>query len=136
MAPDGGGGRTFRTGLGAIGVVAAGILAAVFLRGGGGSGSGGTGTGAGAGSGTGASSTTQMALPAQPQRPLKVTIRENNYLVNERPVDLVVLTELAAKVPPGTGPAVTIERSPSSRAKAENDLKDALTKKQIPFASD
>jgi hypothetical protein len=119
-------------GVGAIGVVAAGIVAAVFLRGGGGSGSGGTG----AGSGTGAGPTTQMALPAQPQRPLKVTIRENNYVVNERPVDLVVLTELADKVPPGTGPAVMIERSPSSRAKAENDLKDALTKKQIPFASD
>jgi len=121
-------------GLGTIGVVAAGIIAAVFFRGGGGSGSGGTGTGTG--SGTGASSTTQVGLPAQPQRPLKVTIRENNYVVNERPVDLVVLTELATKVPPGTGPAVMIERSPSSRAKAENELKDALTKKQIPFASD
>ena len=122
-----------RMGVGTIGVAALAVLAAIFFRGGGGSGSGGTGTGSGT---SGNPAATQAVLPAQPQRPLRVSIRENDYVINERPVDLVTLTSLAEKVPAGTGPAVMIERSPSSRAKAEQDLKDALNKKQIPFASD
>lgn len=127
----GGGGKTMRVGLGTIGVVGLAILAAVFFRGGG-SGSGGGGS---TGSGTGAP-TTQTMAPAQPQRPLRITIRENNYVVNERPLDLATVAELASKVPAGSGPAVMIERSPSSRAKAETDLKDALNKKQVSFTSD
>jgi hypothetical protein len=130
---DASGGRTMRMGVGTIGVVGLAVLAAIFFRGGGGSGSGGTGSGSGT---TGNSPSTQAMLPAQPQRPLRVTIRENDYVINERPVDLVTLTELAGKVPPGTGPTVMIERTGSSRARAEQDLKDALNKKQIPFASD
>jgi hypothetical protein len=126
----GGGGKTMRVGLGTIGVVGLAILAAVFFRGGG-SGSGGSGSGTGTGA-----PTTQTMIPAQPQRPLRVTIRENEYVVNERPLDLATVTELAAKVPAGSGPAVMIERSPSSRAKAETDLKDALNKKQVSFTSD
>jgi len=51
-------------------------------------------------------------------------------------VDLVTLTDLAAKVPAGSGAAVMVERSPTSRAKAENDLKEALAKKGITFTSD
>ena len=129
---DASGGKTMRMGVGTIGVVALAILAAIFFRGGGGTGTGGTGSG----SGSSGNATTQAMLPTQPQRPLRVVIRENDYVVHERPVDLVTLVDLAGKVPTGTGPAVMIERSPSSRAKAEQDLKDALNKKQIPFASD
>lgn len=125
----GGGGKTMRVGLGTIGVVGLAILAAVFFRG------GGSGSGGGAGTGTG-TPTTQTMVPAQPQRPLRITIRENDYVVNERPLDLATVTELAANVPAGSGPAVMIERSPSSRAKAETDLKDALNKKQVSFTSD
>lgn len=129
-----GGSKTMRMGVGAIGVAALGILAAIFFRGGGGSGTGGTGTGSGA--------TTMSSLPnppmapATPQRPLKVVIRENDYEVNGRPVDAETLTDLASKVPAGSGPAVIIERAPSSRAKAEADLRDTLNKKGISFASD
>ena len=130
---DTGGGKTMRLGLGTMGVVGLAILAAIFFRGGGGSGSGGAGTGTG--SGTGAA-TTQKMVPAQPQRPLRVVIRENDYLVDDRPVDLATLMDLVAKVPPGSGPAVMVERTPSSRAKAENDLKEALNKKQVSFTSD
>jgi hypothetical protein len=127
-----GGGRTFRLGLGTIGVAAAAIVAAIFLRGGGGSGSGGAGTGTGSNSAT----PSQTIAPSPPQRPLKVTIRENDYVVDGKPVDLVTLVGLADKVPPGSGAAVSVQRSPSSRAKAENDLKEALAKKGIAFTSD
>jgi hypothetical protein len=127
-----GGGRTFRLGLGTIGVAAAAIVAAVFFRGGGGSGSGGTGTG----SGVQTSLPNQTMAPSQPQRPMKVTIRENSYVVDGQTVDLVTLVDMANKVPPGSGAAVTVQRSQSSRAKAENDLKDALAKKGIAFTSD
>jgi hypothetical protein len=120
-------------GVGLIGAVAAVTALMIFLRGGG-SGSG-TGSGSGAGPGTGAP-TTQTLLATQPTRPLKVTIQESNYLVSGRSVDLDAVTDLAAKVPAGSGPAVLVERSPSSRAKAENDLREALDKKSIPYASD
>ncbi|HZN68917.1 MAG TPA: hypothetical protein VFB66_26795 [Tepidisphaeraceae bacterium] len=127
-------GRTLATGLGVIAVVGAATLLAILFRGGG-SGSGGTGTGAGSGTGTGTTMpATQAALPQQPQRPLKVTIQESTYLVNGQPVDLATLTQLAAKVPPGEGAAVLVDRSPTSRAKAEKDLLDSLTKQGISHA--
>jgi hypothetical protein len=126
-------GRTTAVGVGVIGVVGVATLLAILFRGGSGTG---TGTGSGTGAGTGAAPATQMLLSAQPQRPLKVVIRESTYVVNGTPVELTTLTDLAAKVPPGEGVAVVIERSPSSRAKAEQDLKDALTKKGISNASD
>jgi hypothetical protein len=127
-----GGGRTFRLGIGTIGIAAAAIVAAIFLRGGGGTGTGGTGTGTGSNS----AAPSPAAAPSQPQRPLKVTIRENDYVVDGQTVDLVTLVDYAGKVPPGGGAAVTVQRSPSSRAKAENDLKEALAKKGITFTSD
>ena len=133
MAEYGGSGRTMRVGVGAIGVVAIGIVAAIFFRGGG-SGSGGTGTGAGSGTGTGAA--TQAVLPAQPQRPLKVTIRENDYVVNGHPVDLMTLIDMAGKVPPGEGAAVVVERAGSSRAKAEVELFAALDKRGVKYVKD
>ena len=125
-------GRTMAVGVGIVGVVGVATLLAILFKGGG-TGTGGTGTGTGT---NGNPAATQTMLPAEPQRPLRVTIRENDYIVNDRPVDLMTLTELAGKVPAGTGPAVMIERSPTSRAKAEQELRDALNTKQIPFASD
>jgi len=121
-------------GLGTIGVVAAGIIATVFFRGGGGGGSGGTGTGTGSGPNAGA--TTQAALPAQPQRPIRVTIRENSYVVNGQPVDLTTLLDLAGRVPAGDGAAVAVERSGSSRAKAEEELFTSLDKRGIKYVKD
>src|SRR4051812_4732426 len=107
-----GGGRAFRAGAGTIRVVAAGTPAARFFRGGGGGSSGGGGTGTGSNS----SPSNQPVAPAQPQRPLRVTIRENGYVVDGKTVDLVTLVGMTDKVPPGGGPAVTVQRSPSSRA--------------------
>jgi len=129
---DAGGGKTVRLGVGTIGVVALGVLAAIFFKGGGGTGTGGTGTGAG----NHATPPAQSVVSAPPQRPLKVTIRESSYVVNGQPVDLVTLTDLATKVPPGDGPAVTVQRSPSSRAKAENDLWEVLNRKAITYSRD
>lgn len=127
-------GRTMAVGVGIVGVVGVLTLLAILFNGGG-SGDGGTGTGAGAGAGT-TLPATQSLLASQPQRPLRVTIRENSYVVNGQAVDLTTLTELAAKVPEGDGPAVIVERSPSSRAKAENDLKEAMGQKGIRLAMD
>ena len=129
-------GRTVAVGVGVVGVVGLATLLAIFFKGGG-TGDGGTGTGAGVGTGSGPTSpATQTMLAAEPQRPLRVTIRENDYVVNGRPLDLAALTEMAGKVPAGSGAAVMVERAPTSRAKAEQDLKDALTKKGISFTSD
>lgn len=128
------GSKTMRMGVGVIGVAALGILAAIFFRGGGGSGTGGTGTGSGAT--TMSSLPDQTMAPATPQRPLKVVIRENVYEVDGRPVDTETLADMASKIPAGSGPAIMIERAPSSRAKAEADLRDMLNKKGITFASD
>ena len=141
MAPPRGhlnSGRTMAVGVGVIGVVGVLTVLAILFNGGG-SGDGGTGTGAGAGAGAGPGATqpaTQSLLASQPQRPLRVTIRESSYVVNGQTVDLATLTEMAARVPEGDGPAIVVERSPTSRAKAENDLKDAMGQKSIRFAMD
>ena len=132
-------GRTMAVGVGVIGVVGVVTLLAILFNGGG-SGDGGTGEGAGRNTeiGTGAATTGPVtpAMLTTPVRPMKVSIRESEYLVGGRPVDLETLTDLAAKVPAGSGPAVLVERTPSSRAKAEQDLKDALQKKGITPAFD
>ena len=127
-------GRTMAVGVGVIGVVGVLTLLAILFNGGG-TGDGGTGEGAGSGTGPGtgtaATSPVTPAMLTAPTRPMKVTIQESDYLVNGRPVDLEALSDLAGKVPAGSGPAVLVERTPSSRAKAEQDLKDALQKKGI-----
>jgi hypothetical protein len=129
-------------GAGVVGVVVAATLAAIFLRGG--------GSGSGAGSGTGPSigtgnmtETTALVPQTQaivasytPERPMKVTVQESNYIVGGHAMSLEQLGELLAKVPEGSGPGVTIERAPSSRAKAEQDLKEALDKRKMTYASD
>lgn len=130
------GGRTMAVGVGVIAVAGLATLLAILFKGGG-TGTGGTGPGAGSGTGTGLTPTTQSLISTTNlQRPLKVTIRENDYLVNGRPVDLATLSDLASKVPAGSGAAVMVERAPSSRAKAENDLKAELTKKGVSFTTD
>ena len=127
--------RTMGAGIGLIGVAGVATLLAILFRGGGGTGTGGTGTGQGTGTRASTSPTTQT-LAAEPTRPLKVRIEESNYVVDGRQVPLESLTDLAAKVPAGSGPAVLVERALSSRAKAEKDLKEALDKKGITHASD
>ena len=127
--------RTIGAGLGIAGLVGAATLLAILFRGGG-TGSGGSGEGAGRGTGPGTGAPTTQAMLAEPTRPLKVRIEESNYLVNGKPVPLDSLTDLASRVPAGSGPAVLVERAPSSRAKAENDLRDALNKKGVTHASD
>ena len=67
-----------------------------------------------------------------PQRPLRVQIDGNRYLVDNREVDIPTLTQLATQVPPGDGPAVEIKRTETSRVKAEQDLKAALDKDKLP----
>ena len=130
--------RTMGAGVGIAALVAVGTLLAILFGRGGGSGSGGTGPGAGSGTGpgTGSPATQSLAATLPTTRPLRVTIQESDYLVAGRPMDLATVTDIAAKVPAGSGPAVLVERAPSSRAKAENDLREALDKKGIPHASD
>ena len=127
-------------GVGLIGAVGLVTVLMILFRGGGGTGTGGTGPSAGTagtGSSTGGPPTTAAFLATLPtSRPLKVTIQESDYVVAGRPLDLATVTDLAARVPAGTGPAVLIERPGSSRAKAEVDLREALDKKGIPHAQD
>ena len=127
--------RTMGAGIGLIGAAGVVTLLAILFRGGG-TGSGGSGSGAGRGTGPGTGPATTQDVTAEPTRPLKVKIEESNYVVDSQPLSLEGVTELAAKVPAGSGPAVLVERAPTSRAKAENDLRDALNKKGIPHASD
>ena len=127
--------KTMGAGMGLIGVAAVATVLAILFRGGG-TGTGGSGTGAGKGTGPGTSPAATQAMVAEPTRPLKVKIEESNYVVDDQPLSLDAVTELAAKVPTGSGPAVLVERAPTSRAKAENDLRDALNKKNISHASD
>jgi hypothetical protein len=70
--------------------------------------------------------------PLAPQRPLRVQIEGNRYLVDGREVDLPTITQMAAQVPPGEGPAVEVKRNESSRVKAEQDLKVAIEKEKLP----
>ena len=133
--------KTMGAGVGLIGAVGLVTVLMILFRGGGGTGTGGTGPGAGAGPGTGSGTvgppTTAAFLASLPtSRPLKVTIQESDYVVAGRPLDLATVTDLAARIPAGTGPAVLIERPGSSRAKAEVDLREALDKKGIPHAQD
>jgi hypothetical protein len=123
-------------GVGIAALVGVGTLLAILFGRGGGLGTGG---GSGSGSGTGPGSTspaTQSLAATQPTRPLRVTIEGDNYVVNSRTVDLATVTDLASRVPPGDGVAVVIERPPTSRAKAEVDLTEALDKKGIRHGSE
>jgi len=70
--------------------------------------------------------------PATPKRPLRVTIKGESYLIDNTETDLPTVMRLASQVPPGDGPAVEITRAGSSRVKAEQELKDALDKQNIP----
>ena len=131
-------GRTMAVGVGVVGVVGVLTLLAILFNGGG-TGDGGTGEGAGRGSGTGAgnpATQTMLAQPQQPQRPMRVSIRDNNYVVNGQNHDLATLVDMATKVPPGEGAAVLVERSATSRAKAEEELFAALDKRGVKYSRD
>jgi hypothetical protein len=77
-------------------------------------------------------SSTQKPAAQPAQRPLRVQIDGTRYLVDGKEVDLPTLTHMAAQVPPGDGPAVEVKRTESSRVKAEQDLKAALEKENLP----
>lgn len=138
-------GKTVAAGVAIAAVAGVAILASIFMRGG--------GTGSGAGSGTGPAEgagsaeprpaaslqTTQPApevMTAGTTRPMKVIVRESSYFVDGRQVDLAQLVDLAEKVPDGPGVPILIEREPTARAKAEEDLKAALNQRSIVFGTD
>jgi hypothetical protein len=77
-----------------------------------------------------------MLASFTPERPIQVTVHESSYVVNGQSLELKQVTDLVARVPAGAGPAVTIERDPTSRAKAETDLKEALDQQKVPYTSD
>ena len=72
------------------------------------------------------------AQPQPTQRPLRVQIDGTRYLVDGKEVDIPTITRLASQLPPGDGPAVEIKRNETSRVKAEQDLKSALEKQNLP----
>jgi hypothetical protein len=71
--------------------------------------------------------------PAQPaQRPLRIQIDGTRYLVDGKETDLAAIAQMARQVPAGDGPAVEITRNGTSRVKAEQGLKAALEKDNLP----
>jgi hypothetical protein len=139
-------GKTVAAGVTVTALVGVAVLATILMRGGGTGDGAGSGTGPADGTGTGSGTATPAAFtstqpsadtpPATPQRPMKIVVRGSSYLVDGREVELAKIGELAAQVPAGSGPAVLIEHDPSSRAKAEEDLKAALNQQSIQFATD
>ncbi|MFP4355798.1 MAG: hypothetical protein ACLFUJ_11805 [Phycisphaerae bacterium] len=68
----------------------------------------------------------QPLSQADLKRPMVIEISGHQYFVQQQPVELGRLIELASAVPDGQGPAVVVRRLEDSRARAENDLKEAL----------
>lgn len=139
-------GKTVAAGVTITALVGVAVLATILMRGGGTGEGAGSGTGPADSSGTGTgnatpasafqSPTQPSAEPAAPQRPMKIVVRGSTYVVDGREVDLAQIPELAARVPEGPGVPVLIEHDPTSRAKAEEDLKAALSQHSIQFATD
>jgi len=61
-----------------------------------------------------------------PERPLQISIDGMQYKVKGQVVDLDTIKQLAARVPPGDGPAVVVTPEKTSRAVAEKTLKETL----------
>lgn len=133
-------GNTVAAGVVAVGVVVVGIALLIIGGlpgfGGGGGGDGGEGVGNNAVDRPDASAATRPVADAQPPRPLRVRIEESRYLVNGQSVELAALLQMAGAVPAGDGAAVMIERADTSRAKAENDLREVLDREGISYSSD
>lgn len=67
----------------------------------------------------------------RPSRPLRITIKDWDYLVAGKKVSLAQLAELAREVPAGPNHAVEVTRRDTSRASAIEALKKLLTKNDI-----
>jgi hypothetical protein len=65
------------------------------------------------------------------QRPLRIVVDGNHYLVNDKDTDLATIRQLAGQVSAGDGPAVEIERKGSSRAVPEQKLKKMLDEDHV-----
>ena len=140
-------GKTMAAGVTITALVGVAVLATILMRGGGTGEGAGSGTGPADGTGTGTGDATPASAlqsstqpsddaPTTPQRPMKIVVRGSSYVVDGREVALDQIDDLAAKVPEGPGVPVLIEHDPSSRAKAEEDLKAALNQHSIQFATD
>jgi hypothetical protein len=70
----------------------------------------------------------------QLNRPMVVEVSEHDYVILQRRVNLPRVLELAGQVPPGDGPAVEVRLRGDSRAKAENDLKEALDAADVRYS--
>jgi hypothetical protein len=145
-------GRTVAVGVLAVAIVGVATFLSILFGGGKGKGAG---EGKGPGEGTGANPNSTVAqmtdgtarpaaqtlpavpavvTPAEPKRPLKVTVRGSSYVVDGREIDLKAVNDLVKQVPAGDGPAVVIVPEGSARAKAEEDLKQSLTDAGVRYA--
>lgn len=74
-----------------------------------------------------ADATTRPASTQPPQpkvpRPLEIVIEDRSYLVQGKPVSLEELERMLRQIPEGSGPAVMVNRLPSSRAQTESILR-------------
>ena len=116
-----------------VGLVALGVAAGLFT------GFGGFGLGRGGGDG-GPEATSAPAKspqpppdtrPKPPTRPLKITIDNRTYFVDDRQVTLEQITEMLGKIPQGPGPAVVVTLADDSRPPAEIELRELLKKHNV-----
>ncbi len=127
--------RKILAGASGIGLLA--VLAAYFLGStlglpfGSGSGHGGAGTPGDAED----RQQTPASLTAQDiDRPMVVEVSEHDYVILQRRVDLPRVLALASQIPSGDGPAVVVRLRNDSRAKAENELKEALDAADVRYS--
>ncbi len=110
------------------------IVIGIALFGGGGPGAGGAG---GSGTGGAASPSTSAVVPAQPGGPVLVEVEGHRYLVGGAEVTVDRVKELAkAAGDAGSGPRVRIKKRDTSRATAEQSLRDGLQAEGISFVEE
>jgi hypothetical protein len=66
-------------------------------------------------------------------RPLAVVIQQHDYFIAGKKNALDDVIALARKVPEGAGPAVVLQRDPTSRASTEEALERLLRENKIEF---
>ena len=64
-------------------------------------------------------------------RPLEIVIEDRAYLVAGKAVSLEEIEQMLGRIPDGPGPAVMVNRRPSSRAETEVALKLKLQEKNV-----
>ncbi|HOD83050.1 MAG: hypothetical protein BWX88_02112 [Planctomycetes bacterium ADurb.Bin126] len=82
---------------------------------------------------TTASTRPAATQPATPNvtRPLEIVIEDRAYLVAGKAVSLEEIEQMLGRIPDGPGPAVMVNRRPSSRAETEVALKLKLQEKNV-----